>query len=67
MGSAVGAMGPEAFLSILPLNLDSRDLSDANLWLFPILKHYIVGAHLSFFTKTIMSNIGAMKQRSAVV
>nr|GLL17907.1 RRP12-like protein [Ipomoea trifida] len=66
VGSAIGAMGPEAFLSILPLNLDSRDLSEANLWLFPILKHYIVGAHLSFFTKTIMSIIAAMKQRSAV-
>ncbi|VFQ62697.1 unnamed protein product [Cuscuta campestris] len=65
VGSAVGAMGPETFLSIVPLNLDSENLSEANLWLFPILKHYIVGAHLRFFTKKIMSIIGTMKQRSA--
>ncbi|CAH9077093.1 unnamed protein product [Cuscuta europaea] len=67
VGSAVGAMGPETFLSILPLNMDSHDLSETNLWLFPILKHYIVGAHLSFFIETIISIIGAMKQRSAML
>ncbi|CAN4123948.1 unnamed protein product [Withania somnifera] len=66
VGSAVGAMGPESFLSLLPLKLDERDLSKSNIWLFPILKQNIVGAHLSFFTNSILSMIGDMKQRSAM-
>ncbi|KAF3661528.1 putative pentatricopeptide repeat-containing protein, mitochondrial-like [Capsicum annuum] len=65
VGSAVGAMGPESFLALLPLKLDIEDLSKSNLWLFRILKQNIIGAHLSFFTNSIMSMVGAMKQRSA--
>ncbi|KAL3532733.1 hypothetical protein ACH5RR_006254 [Cinchona calisaya] len=67
VGSTLRAMGPETFLSILPLKLDSEDLSEANLWLFPILKQYIVGAQLSFFTESILSMIGVMKQKSALL
>ncbi|XP_054814971.1 uncharacterized protein LOC129315359 isoform X2 [Prosopis cineraria] len=40
LGSALVAMGLETFLSLLPLNLEADDLSNANIWLFPILKHY---------------------------
>ncbi|PHU11768.1 hypothetical protein BC332_18698 [Capsicum chinense] len=65
VGSAVGAMGPESFLALLPLKLDIEDLSKSILWLFRILKQNIIGAHLSFFTNSIMSMVGAMKQRSA--
>ncbi|KAL3637285.1 hypothetical protein CASFOL_019584 [Castilleja foliolosa] len=65
MGKALGAMGPETFLSLLPLNLEAQDLSESNLWLFPILKQYTVGAHLNFFTKSILPMIGEMKQKSA--
>ncbi|XP_054821263.1 uncharacterized protein LOC129320102 isoform X2 [Prosopis cineraria] len=64
LGSALVAMGPETFLSLLPLNLEADDLSNANIWLFPILKHYTVGARLSFFTKEILSVIGHLRQRS---
>ncbi|XVF88941.1 hypothetical protein PTKIN_Ptkin19aG0091600 [Pterospermum kingtungense] len=64
VGSALGAMGPETFLGILPLNLEVNDLSDVNVWLFPILKQYIVGAHLSFFSETLLGVVGEMKQRS---
>lgn len=67
MGAALIAMGPETFLNVLPLGLDVQDLSEANLWLFPILKQYIVGANISFFTKSILPMIGAMKQKSATV
>lgn len=67
VGSALRALGPETFLSILPLNLDSEDLSEANLWLFPILKQYTIGARLSFFTGSILSMIEVMKQKSALV
>ncbi|KDP33963.1 hypothetical protein JCGZ_07534 [Jatropha curcas] len=64
LGSALGAMGPEAFLSLLPLKFEADDLSEVNVWLFPILKQYTVGAHLSFFTETILGMIGVMKQKS---
>ncbi|XP_060189622.1 uncharacterized protein LOC132618605 [Lycium barbarum] len=67
VGSAVGAMGPESFLTLVPLKLDAQDLSESNIWLFPILKQNIVGAHLSFFTNSILSMVGAMKQRSAML
>lgn len=67
MGTALGAMGPENFLSLLPLNLDVPDLSESNLWLFPILKQYTVGAHLNFFTKSILPMVRVMKQKAAVV
>ncbi|KAL0346791.1 UNVERIFIED_CONTAM: RRP12-like protein [Sesamum calycinum] len=65
VGTALGAMGPEDFLNILPLNLE--DLSGGNLWLFPILKQYTVGAHLSFFTKSILPMVGEMKRKSAML
>lgn len=67
VGTALGAMGPENFLSLLPLNLDAADLSKSNLWLFPILKQYIVGAHLKFFTKSILPWAVEMKEKSAVL
>ncbi|EOY30181.1 ARM repeat superfamily protein isoform 2 [Theobroma cacao] len=64
VGSALGALGPETFLGILPLNLEANDLSDVNVWLFPILKQHIVGANLSFFSETLLGLIGEMGQRS---
>lgn len=67
LGSALGAMGPETFLSLLPLNLEADDLSEVNVWLFPILKQYTVGAHLSFFTEAILGMIGVIKQKSQKV
>ncbi|KAL2470154.1 ARM repeat superfamily protein [Abeliophyllum distichum] len=66
VGAALGAMGPEAFLNILPLKLEAQNLSEANLWLFPILKRYVVGANLSFFTKSILPVVSVMKQKSAM-
>lgn len=67
VGTALGAMGPENFLSLLPLDLGVPDLSDSNLWLFPILKQYIVGSNLSFFTNSVLPMAVEMKQKSAVV
>ncbi|XP_062143407.1 uncharacterized protein LOC133851110 isoform X1 [Alnus glutinosa] len=64
LGSALGALGPETFLGLLPLNLEAEDLSEANVWLFPILKHYTIGAHLSFFTDSVLGMIGLLKQKS---
>ncbi|CAK7352344.1 unnamed protein product [Dovyalis caffra] len=64
LGSALGAMGPETFLSLLPLKLEADDLSEVNVWLFPLLKQYTVGAHLSFFTETVLSMVGLIKKKS---
>eukprot|EP01018_Ginkgo_biloba_P036851 Gb_09813 [translate_table: standard] len=50
VGSAVAAMGPDKFLRILPLNLDGECLTEASVWLLPILKQHTVGADLQFFT-----------------
>lgn len=67
IGSALAAMGPETFLSILPLRLESEDLSEVNDWLFPILKQYTIGAHLAFFTESILSMIRSVRRRSIML
>ncbi|WCJ42841.1 ARM repeat superfamily protein [Euphorbia peplus] len=64
LGSALGAMGPETFLGIIPLNVEADELSEVNVWLFPILKQYTVGAHLSFFKETVLGTVGLMRQKS---
>ncbi|ESQ52033.1 hypothetical protein EUTSA_v10016153mg [Eutrema salsugineum] len=64
VGSALGAMGPETFLSIVRLNLEVSDLSEVNVWLFPILKQYTVGGRLSFFTETIFRMVETMSQKA---
>ncbi|GKV24693.1 hypothetical protein SLEP1_g34276 [Rubroshorea leprosula] len=61
---APGAMGPETFLGLLPLNLEANDPSEVNVQLFPTLKQYVIGAHLNFFTDTLLGMIGKMRQRS---
>ena len=67
IGSALVAMGPEIFLSIVPLKLEVEDLSEANVWILPILKQYTVGAHLSFFSESILNMVRLMKQKSRMV
>lgn len=67
VGSALGAMGPETFLSVVRLNLEASDLSEVKVWLFPILKQYTVGGRLSFFTETIFRMIETMSQKAQQV
>lgn len=64
VGSALGAMGPETFLSIVRLNLEANDLSEVKVWLFPILKQYTVGGRLSFFTEAIFSMVETMSHKA---
>eukprot|EP00250_Pteridium_aquilinum_P028638 c37528_g1_i1 orf=673-4578(-) len=54
VGAAVAAMGPENFLTLLPFNLDDGDLSNARVWLLPVLRQNIVGAQLRFFTEKML-------------
>ncbi|KAL2459848.1 ARM repeat superfamily protein [Forsythia ovata] len=58
--------GSETFLNLLPLKLEAQNLSEANLWLFPILKRYVVDANLSFFTKSILPMVSVMKRKSTM-
>lgn len=67
LGSALGAMGPQSFLELIPFNLDTENLSQINIWLLPILKQYTVGAHLGYFTKTILGMIEEIKRKSQKV
>lgn len=64
---ALVAMGPETFLGFLPLNLEAEDLSEVNVWLFPILKQYTIGARLSFFTESILGMIEVIRNKSQQV
>nr|GEV58478.1 hypothetical protein [Tanacetum cinerariifolium] len=65
MGAALVALGPETFLKFLPLNVEAQDISDANVWLFPILKQNIVGARLSFFNESLLDMVRVLKLNSA--
>ncbi|GAY44851.1 hypothetical protein CUMW_085060 [Citrus unshiu] len=64
VGSAVGSMGPETFLCLLPLKLEASDLSEVNVWLFPILKQYIIGARLNFFMEKLLGMAKLIGQKS---
>ena len=64
MGSALQAIGPEVFLSIIPLNLRADNLSEVNDWLFPILRQYTVGACLRFYVESLLSTVGYLKDKS---
>ncbi|CAJ2675716.1 unnamed protein product [Trifolium pratense] len=67
LGSAVVAMGPETLLSLVPLNLDAEDLSVSNRWLLPILKQYIVGARLKYFTEEILPRIERVREKAQML
>ncbi|XP_057468052.1 LOW QUALITY PROTEIN: uncharacterized protein LOC130757308 [Actinidia eriantha] len=67
IGSALGAMGPETFLNIIPLKLDAKDLSEANVWLFPILKQYTIGARLDYFTESILAMVRLVRKKSQIL
>ncbi|KAK4785190.1 hypothetical protein SAY86_001879 [Trapa natans] len=64
VGSALVSMGVETFLSLLPLNLESDDLSEVNVWLFPILKQHTVGAYLSYFRDSVLGTIRLIRQKA---
>ncbi|KAK2455632.1 RRP12 protein [Trifolium repens] len=67
LGSALVAMGPETLLSLIPLNLEAEDLSVSNIWLFPILKQYIIGAPLKYFTEEILPMIERLEKQGLMV
>ncbi|KAJ1978850.1 pre-rRNA processing protein [Dimargaris verticillata] len=59
--AAIRALGPELFLSLLPLNLaveplatESTQSATGRAWLLPLLKDSISSADLGYFTRTLL-------------
>lgn len=64
IGSAVFAMGPEKFLTLVPLSLDENNYTYSNIWLVPILKKCISGASLAYYMEHIMPLAKSFKKAS---
>ncbi|KAF7819035.1 RRP12-like protein [Senna tora] len=65
IGSAIFAMGPERFLTVVPISLDENSYS--NIWLVPILKRYVIGASLAYYVDNIVPLAKSFKQASRKV
>ncbi|OLN87174.1 Ribosomal RNA-processing protein 12 [Colletotrichum chlorophyti] len=64
IGKAVRAMGPEAVLSILPLNLAKPVKGQhGRAWMFPILRDYVSNTNLAHFRKEMVPLSELMFQR----
>ena len=64
LGDAVAAMGPEAVLKILPLNLAKPVARQpGRAWLLPIFRDHISSAHLTHFRSEFVSLSEIMFQR----
>ncbi|KAI0464471.1 hypothetical protein LJB42_002086 [Komagataella kurtzmanii] len=64
IGSAIGALGPEAVLSVLPLNLDSPKKT-GRAWLLPLLRDNVRNANLSYFKTQLAPLIKFFEQKIA--
>eukprot|EP01116_Phalansterium_solitarium_P021664 TRINITY_DN6825_c0_g1_i2.p1 TRINITY_DN6825_c0_g1~~TRINITY_DN6825_c0_g1_i2.p1 ORF type:complete len:1290 (+),score=619.19 TRINITY_DN6825_c0_g1_i2:80-3871(+) len=65
----VTAMGPEKFLSVLPLNIEENEATKTNrlrAWLLPLLKPAIKHAELLFFAQYFVPLAQRLKERFAV-
>ncbi|XP_058723958.1 uncharacterized protein LOC131595592 [Vicia villosa] len=67
IGSAVFAMGPEKFLTLVPLSLDENNYTYSNIWLVPILKKHITGASLAYYMEHIIPLAKSFKKASRKV
>ena len=63
VGAAIAAMGPDKFLRLLPLQLDSADFSKAQVWLLPILRQNIIGSELKYFSDKIVPVIRSLQDK----
>ncbi|KAI1054326.1 hypothetical protein LB506_010362 [Fusarium annulatum] len=64
IGKAIRAMGPEAVLSILPLNLAKPAKGQpGRAWMFPILRDYTSNTHLAHFKSEMVPLSEVMFQR----
>nr|XP_009482464.1 PREDICTED: RRP12-like protein [Pelecanus crispus] len=65
VGAAVSAMGPEVLLEAVPLEIDGKEetLDFPRSWLLPVLRDYVQGARLSFFTSYFLPLAATLKSR----
>ncbi|KAJ1988392.1 pre-rRNA processing protein [Coemansia spiralis] len=56
LGAAIRAIGPKAFLQMLPLNLNVANRKDevGRAWLLPLMKSHVRNAPLQYFVSTML-------------
>ncbi|XP_050755284.1 RRP12-like protein isoform X3 [Gymnogyps californianus] len=66
VGAAVSTMGPEVLLEAVPLEIDGKEetLDFPRSWLLPVLRDYVQGARLGFFTSYFLPLAAALKSRA---
>ncbi|NXG58608.1 RRP12 protein, partial [Hemiprocne comata] len=66
VGAAVSTMGPEVLLEAVPLEIDGKEetLDFPRSWLLPVLRDYVQGARLGFFTSHFLPLAAALKSRA---
>ncbi|KAK9815144.1 hypothetical protein WJX73_008694 [Symbiochloris irregularis] len=67
MGAAIAALGPEAVLAVLPLNLIEglAGTAEPRTWLIPILNSYVQQARLQFWFQQILPLARVLGEASA--
>ncbi|EEH42364.2 uncharacterized protein PADG_07184 [Paracoccidioides brasiliensis Pb18] len=64
LGAAIAAMGPEAILNILPLNITNQKAGQAGrVWLLPILRDHVSNTRLAYFRSEFVPLSEALFQR----
>ncbi|NWS45360.1 RRP12 protein, partial [Probosciger aterrimus] len=66
VGAAVSTMGPEVVLETVPLDIDGKEetLDFPRSWLLPVLRDYVQGARLGFFSSYFLPLAAALKSRA---
>ncbi|GAB0192129.1 RRP12-like protein [Grus japonensis] len=66
VGAAVSTMGPEVLLEAVPLEIDGKEetLDFPRSWLLPVLRDYVQGVRLGFFTSYFLPLAAALKSRA---
>ncbi|XP_030342706.1 RRP12-like protein [Strigops habroptila] len=66
VGAAVSTMGPEVLLEAVPLDIDGKEetLDFPRSWLLPVLRDYVQGARLGFFTSYFLPLAATLKSRA---
>jgi len=54
LSKAIGAMGPEAVLAILPLNLLTRSSESGRVWLLPLMRDSVSNTQLAHFKNQLV-------------
>ncbi|XP_074763666.1 RRP12-like protein isoform X4 [Athene noctua] len=66
VGAALSTMGPEVLLEAVPLEIDGKEetLDFPRSWLLPVLRDYVQGARLGFFTSYFLPLAATLKSRA---